>query len=1433
MALEDEDAEPETLHGSSPGGLLGERYQIREVLGRGGMGEVYRAFDVKLRVDVALKAVREELSSNERARELLRQEVRSAREVVSPNVCRIYDLVVEDGRELVSMEYIDGRTLAETLRERGPLELREAREIAAQFLSGLEAIHEAGLVHRDFKPENVMLTRAGRVVVMDFGLAKSRTEGKSRTIAGTPAYMSPEQTRGEPVDARSDVFSAGVVLSEMLWTEARGALWSAVRESPPRVPEGAWAPVLRQALAVDRESRQPTARALARALDEVTHRLPGFEDRHPYPGLSSFTQEDAEYFFGREMEVEALWKKMKRPRLLALIGPSGAGKSSFLRAGLLPTLPPGWRVILSTPGSRPFSALAQALIPSFAGDLEALQLFPGFEKDTAITLLSKWRHRAEHALVIVDQFEELFTLNPKEVQEAFATLLGRLVLEADVHVLVSLRDDFLFHCQKHDALSPVFSELTPLGTLSPSALRRALVQPALACGYRFEDEALVEEMVSEVSRERGVLPLLAFAASRLWEKRDREKGLLTREAYREIGGVGGALAQHAEETLDKIGAERTPIVRELFRNLVTAEGTRASREVEELLSIFSKEDERIAAAEVLRELIAARLLTSYEDSVEIIHESLLTAWPRLVQWRNQDEGGALLRDQLRQAAQAWHDRGRPEDLLWTGRSYRELSLWREAYAGGLSATEEAFAAATTSLAGRRRRRRRIAVAASFALLLGVMGSLFSLWRRSVLEVSRREAAQILALGRVELEDRPTAALAHALASLERADSEEARRFAVEALWHGAAAFVLPEVEQMVDFSPDGRWLASGGIGSGVRLWSREGGPPRVLAEPEGVPGVRFGPASDFLAAGMRTARFWSIPDGRELSTLELEGSKNFTRRGTHLFSLTPTADGTLALRDWHSLEQLPDVLASHDVRDVADWDIDGSGEWLITARARGVYLTPLRVPGRSRLVGEHDSKVVWVASQRTAPRIASVDERGEVRVWKFSDASFELERSLHAPGERAYLDPTGRWLVVSPGIAPTTSEIARLWDLTGPPDAEPLALRNGEVQFQHEFAFHPEGLWLATAEDTFGILWPLLPRYARVLRSPAVVGKVLFAADGRSLVTGAEDGTVRLWPLSPRGHEKYRVLMSTANMSIPAVDPTGTYVLAAGTFGSGAALAALESGTLMEIPGVDEGEGGVISVSFSRDGQLAAVAGNSPPLLRIWDVDSGGVRVLDPKVGHEGCAWNGGTELLRDLEFLPDGRLLTSGTSGVRVWELGSGSSEEIRPCGEKTWWRIATSRDSRTLLLMDSNPDTRASTLGVHDLQTGSFRAITTHGNRLTAIALDGNERVVVTGDLDGVVRVGPITGEEPHLLYGHEHQISSVAVSPDGKWIASGSQDGTIRLWPMPEGTPFHTLPYEEILERIRGLTNLRVVADASSGTGYRVDVGTFPGWKSLPVW
>ena len=377
----------------SSGQILGSRFQIRSLLGRGGMGEVWRAYDLKLRVDVALKSLRAELLEKERALQALRQEVRTAREVVSPNVCRVFDLVELDGQELVSMEYIDGTTLVAVLHSRGPLELQEAREIASQFLAGLEAIHKADLVHRDLKPENIMITRSGRVVVMDFGIAKGLADTKTGTVSGTPAYMAPEQARGQEVNARADVFSAGVVLAEMIapngikTPKAREEIWQGIHREPPELPDTPWASVLTKAVARLAEHRYPSASALVRALEEVTLQVDGSEDVRPYPGLASFTEEDAEYFFGRELEVEAMWKRLRRPHLLGLIGPSGAGKSSFLRAGLLPVMPEGWRVVVCNPGTAPFQNLARSLLPEFSGDMETIQEFLSIEKlDVALSI---------------------------------------------------------------------------------------------------------------------------------------------------------------------------------------------------------------------------------------------------------------------------------------------------------------------------------------------------------------------------------------------------------------------------------------------------------------------------------------------------------------------------------------------------------------------------------------------------------------------------------------------------------------------------------------------------------------------------------------------------------------------------------------------------------------------------------------------------------------------------------------------------------------------------------------------------------------------------------------------------------------------------------------------------------------------------------------
>ena len=295
------------------------------------------------------------------------------------------------------------------------------------------------------------------------------------------------------------------------------------------------------------------------------------------------------------------------------------------------------------------------------------------------------------------------------------------------------------------------------------------------------------------------------------------------------------------------------------------------------------------------------------------------------------------------------------------------------------------------------------------------------------------------------------------------------------------------------------------------------------------------------------------------------------------------------------------------------------------------------------------------------------------------------------------------------------------------------------------------------------------------------------------------------------------------------VDPDGTFVFVSGRFAANAFIAPLQSGESRRLPEFTEAAG---PFAFLKGGSLAAARFGGHG-FRIWDLTSGEAQFFEGRMGDENCGGGNYEGMVVDLKFFSDGRLLTVGEGGIIVWDIPYGRGKQIQPWGNASEGRLAVDPNRNRFLVAVPNPETRVSAFRFYDLEAGTSREITSHGKGVNAVALDPTGTIVVTGSFDGVVRVGPVTGEEPHLLYGHTLDISSVAVSPDGRWIASGSQDGTIRLWPMPEGKPFHTLPYVEILERLRGLTNLRVVPDESSGTGYRVEIGPFPGWKTLPTW
>jgi serine/threonine-protein kinase len=271
--------------GFAAGQKLAHRFLLERRLGEGGMGSVWLARDEKLAEPVALKMIRDVLLADPSIVERFKREVSAARRVLHPNVVRLHDLGEEEGLLFLSMEYVEGESLAERIKRRGPLPLEEVRMLTGQLCDALDAAHGAGVVHRDLKPANVLLTFASGSVhakVIDFGVAKlDHLEGMTATslILGTPEYMAPEQIRGRAVDARTDVYALGMILHESLIgrTPFHGDSPIAVgfaactntipplRESRGDVPE-AWDAFVHKALAKEPEERFASAAEMKRAM---------------------------------------------------------------------------------------------------------------------------------------------------------------------------------------------------------------------------------------------------------------------------------------------------------------------------------------------------------------------------------------------------------------------------------------------------------------------------------------------------------------------------------------------------------------------------------------------------------------------------------------------------------------------------------------------------------------------------------------------------------------------------------------------------------------------------------------------------------------------------------------------------------------------------------------------------------------------------------------------------------------------------------------------------------------------------------------------------------------------------------------------------------------------------------------------------------------
>ncbi|WP_211194092.1 bifunctional serine/threonine-protein kinase/formylglycine-generating enzyme family protein [Pyxidicoccus fallax] len=772
-----------------------DEYRLVRPVGLGSSGLVFLAQDTLLERAVAVKFLP---ASDRAALGRFLNEARAAARLQHPNVVTLYRVGQVQDRAYLVTEYTPGVSLD---RVKKPLPVERALEVGRQLARGLAAAHRKGVLHRDLKPGNVIVTETGQVKLLDFGLAKllerevdaasalelepGPEERPFPSPVGTPYYMPPEAWGIEEHTARSDLYSLGAVLYELCCGRApfrhvpfaalaetvRGQEAPPLREVAPEV-DGALAAVVERCLRRTPAERYASAEEVLDALEQVgtaEPRLP-VPEGNPYRGLGAFDAEHRALFFGRAREVRAVVERLCSDGFVLLTGDSGVGKSSLCAAGVLPALADGalgderrWEARRMVPGRRPLTALALALAPVWGESTEALGALSAEPEALARGLRERVGARAGLVLY-VDQLEELVTLCASEEAHRFAEVLAPLARGLPgVRLVATARSDFLTRLAGLPGLGRlVAGALHLVPPLGPEEVREAVVGPARAKGVRFESEALVATLVDSTVAAGGGLPLLQFALAQLWEGRARERDVIPAAALDALGGVAGALARHADGVVEALPAEQQRAARGLLLRLVTDDGTRARRGADELCG----EDACYRAA--LEALVRGRLLVAREavegSTFEVAHEALLSGWDTLARWLAEEAETREVRKRLEATAREWERTGYSAEALWGERALRESEVLEPA---SLPERERRFLDASRAEL-RRRRRRRQALVAGFALSLLAAVGLVRL--RGVLERERAADAE-LTVARDHLDAAARAAEAQA-----RAEQESFRAF---------------------------------------------------------------------------------------------------------------------------------------------------------------------------------------------------------------------------------------------------------------------------------------------------------------------------------------------------------------------------------------------------------------------------------------------------------------------------------------------------------------------------------------------------------------------------------------------------------------------------------------------------------------------------------